>query len=142
MEKVKTTSLDEQLRSQILSEREVSNVKTKTLSEILDLEGEPNILEEMVDNNFKDYKISMLKEGADSFAIVIEGFDDALIGMSHDGRLVYDIGVMRKILVERDKMKSDEADEFLDYNVFGVNFGELDPIFVTLNMDLVFQTLK
>lgn len=117
-------------------------VETKTLSEILDLDGEPNILEHMVDSNFKDYKIKMLKKDADPEAIVLDGFDDALIGVSHDGRLIYDLGVMRKILEDRDKMCPLEADEFLDYNVLNTNFGELIPIYVTLYMDLVFQTLK
>ena len=117
-------------------------VKTKTLDEILDLDGEPNILEHMVDNNFKDYKIKMLKKNADHEAIVLEGFDDALIGLTYDGRLVYDIGVMRKILSDRDKMCPIEADEYLDYNVFNTKFGELNPIFVNINMDLLLQTLK
>lgn len=117
-------------------------VKRKTLLETLDLDGEPNILEKIVDNNFKDCKIILLKKDADPEAIVLDGFDDALIGVSHDGRLIYDIGVMRKILQDRDKMCPIEADEFLDFNVINVKFGELNPIFVTLYMDLVFQTLK
>jgi hypothetical protein len=43
----------------------MKKVKSKTLEEIIDLNGEPNILEEMVDTNFKDYKIKMLKKNAD-----------------------------------------------------------------------------
>jgi hypothetical protein len=117
-------------------------VKTKTLSEILDLEGELNILEQMVDTDFNDYKIKMLKKDADPDAIVLRRFDDALIGLSNDGCLVYDIGVMRKILCQRDKMSIVQADEFLNDKVIGIKFGELNPIFVTLYMDLVFQTLK
>lgn len=117
-------------------------VQTKTLSEILDLDDEPNILEHMVDNNFKDYKIKILKKDADPEAIVLEGFDDALIGLSNDGRLIYDLGVMRKILQDRDKMCPIEADEYLDFNVLSTKFGELNPIYITLYMDLVFQTLK
>ena len=117
-------------------------VVTKTLSEILDLDGEPNIIQDMVDSNFKEYKIKMLLKDADFDAIVLDGFDDALIGVSNSGRLVYDIGVMRKVLVERDKMEIDEAIEYLDFNVINAKFGELNPIYITLYMDLVFQTLK
>jgi hypothetical protein len=117
-------------------------VKTNTLLETLDLDGEPNILENMVDNNFKEYKIKLLKKDADPDAIVLDGFDDALIGISHDGRLIYDIGVMCKVLEDRDKMCLFDAVVFLDYNVLNTHFGELNPIFIKLHMDLVFQTLK
>jgi hypothetical protein len=115
---------------------------TKTLSEIIDLTNEPNILEDMVDNNFKDYKIKKIKEQADPDAIVLDGLDSAIIGLSYDRRLVYDIDVMRKIFVERDGMEVSEVDEFLSYNVFGGHFGELNPIYVSLNMELVLLTLK
>jgi hypothetical protein len=117
-------------------------VKTKTLLETLEFDGEKNVLENMVDNNFKEYKIVMLKKDADPDAIVLDGYDDALIGVSHDGRLIYDIGVMLKILEDRDKMKPIEAIEFLDYNVLNAKFGDLNPIYVRIQMDLVFQTLK
>jgi tRNA A-37 threonylcarbamoyl transferase component Bud32 len=126
----------------ILKDKESKYKDSKTLFDIIDTEGEPNILENMVDTNFKGYKIVLLKKDADPDAIVLEGFDDALIGVSHDGRLIYDLGVMRKILQDRDKMCPIEADEFLDFNVLSTKFGELNPIYVTLYMDLVFQTLK
>lgn len=126
----------------ILKDRESKYKNSKTLFDTIDTEGEPNILEYMVDSNFKDYKIALLKKDADPDAIVLEGFDDALIGVSIDGRLVYDKGVMSRILVDRDKFSPIEADEYLDFNVLNTKFGELNPIFVTLYMDLVFQTLK
>jgi hypothetical protein len=120
----------------------MKRLKTKTLEEILDLTDEPNILEEMVDTNFKDYKIKMLKKNADPEAIVLSDFDDALVGTTSDGRLVYDIGLMSKILVERDKFEQIEADEYLDFNVINAFFGTLNPIYVNLNIDLVLQSLK
>jgi hypothetical protein len=120
----------------------MKKVKSKTLEEILDLTDEPNILEEIVDNNFKDYKIKMLKKNADPEAICLDGFNDALIGTTNEGRLVYDIGLMKKVLVERDKFEQIEADEFLDFNVINAFFGSLNPIYVSLNIDLVLQSLK
>jgi hypothetical protein len=116
--------------------------KQKTLLDIIVTDGIPNSLEQMVDNDFKHYKIHLLKKEADPDAIVLDGFDDALIGLTHDCRLVYDIDLMRKILIERDKMDSIEADEYLDYNVTNVKFGELNPCFVAIKMDLLLQTLK
>lgn len=120
----------------------MKKVKTKTLDEIIDLDGEPNILEEMVDSNFKDYKIKMMKKNADPEAIVLDGFDDALIGITSEGRLIYDVGLMKKILVQRDKMEQIDADEYLDFNVINAFFGTLNPIYVNLNIDLVLQSLK
>ena len=120
----------------------MKKIKTKTLEEIIDVTNEPNILEEMVDNNFKDYKIKMLKKNADPEAICLDGFDDALIGTSSEGRLVYDIGLMKNILVERDKFEQIEADEYLDFNVINAFFGSLNPIYVNLKIDLVLQSLK
>ena len=73
---------------------------------------------------------------------MLDGFDDALIGTSSDGRLVYDIGIMRKVLIERDKMEVFDANEYLDYNVLNAFFGVLNPIYVNLNIDLVLQSLK
>jgi hypothetical protein len=120
----------------------MKKVKTKTLEEILDLTDVPNILDEMVDNNFKDYKIKMLKYDVDSEAIILDGFDDALVGTTSDGRLVYDIGLMRKVLIKRDKMEIFDADEYLDNNIFQALFDGLNPIYVNLNIDLVLQSLK
>jgi hypothetical protein len=120
----------------------MKNVKTKTLVEILDLNGEPNILEEMVDTNFKDYKIKMLKKNADPEAIVLSDFDDALVGTTSDGRLVYDIGLMSKILVETNYVDKIDADEYLHNDLFKELFDGLNPIYVNLNIDLVLQSLK
>jgi len=117
-------------------------VKTKTLVEILDLDGEPNILEEMVDTNFKDYKIKMLKKNADPESICLDGFDDALVGTTSDGRLVYDIGLMSKILVETNYVDKIDADEYLHNDLLKELFDGLNPIYVNLNIDLVLQSLK
>jgi hypothetical protein len=120
----------------------MKKVKSKTLEEIIDLTDVPNILEEMADNNFKEYKVKMLKNNADPEAIVLDGFDDALIGTTSEGRLVYDIGLMKKVLIQRDKFEEIEADEYLDFNVINAFFGTLNPIYVNLNIDLVLQSLK
>lgn len=120
----------------------MKNVKTKTLEETLDFNKELNNTLEVSDSNFKNYKIKMLLENADPEAICLDGFNDALIGTTSDGRLVYDIGLMRKILVQRNKIEQVDADEYLDYRFFNAFFGTLNPIYVNLNIDLVLQSLK
>ena len=43
-------------------------------------------------------------------------YDDAVVGVSEDGRVVYDYDKMVEILVERDGMEEIEAIEFIEYN--------------------------
>ena len=43
-------------------------------------------------------------------------YDDALIGVTHDNRAVYDYEKMRWYLVEQDGFTMEEATEWIDYN--------------------------
>lgn len=43
-------------------------------------------------------------------------YDDALIGVSEDGRAVYDYGLMVDWLYQKEGMRMDEAVEFVEYN--------------------------
>lgn len=49
-------------------------------------------------------------------AVALDGYDDAIVGVSEDGRVVYDYDKMVKCLVDRDGMTDMEAIEFIDYN--------------------------
>ena len=73
-----------------------------------------------------------IKELADPEAIQWDNFDDALVGVDRDGKLVYDIDKMINMLVTKDGMSEDEAIEYLDFNVFGAYVGELTPIHINL----------
>ena len=44
-------------------------------------------------------------------------YADAIIGMTHDNRIIYDYNKMTEHLVRHDGMEYEEAMEFLDYNV-------------------------
>ena len=61
--------------------------------------------------------------------IKVDGYNDAIIGVSWDDRLVYDIDKMIAILVDRDSMTPDDAYEFLIYNVFESFIDEKQPIY-------------
>ena len=58
----------------------------------------------------------LLLEGA----LILYGLDDAIAGASDCGRLIYDYNKTVKIFMERDGMTTEEAIEWIDYNVMGV----------------------
>lgn len=63
--------------------------------------------------------------------IKADGFDEAIIGQEyHDGRYVYSIERILKILMLRDDMTMDDAMEFFSFNIGGAYVGEMTPIYV------------
>ena len=73
----------------------------------------------------KDYLMEILEEEE---CLTADGFDDALIGCTYGANVVavYDIDKMIEILIE-EGLDSDEAAEFLDFNVVGSYVGEKTP---------------
>ena len=69
-------------------------------------------------------------------AVVFENpdYDSALIGVTHDGRAVYDYDRMVGCLVDEDGMEPLEAAEFIDYNTIRAipYAGEQAPVVVYL----------
>ena len=66
-------------------------------------------------------------------------YDDAIIGVTDEGCVVYDFDAMVKILVERDGMDETEAIEFIEYNTIRAlpYAGENPPIIMTqLQLDM------
>jgi hypothetical protein len=57
-------------------------------------------------------------------AIQFDGLDYAIVGVSHTGYYIYDFERMVDIFIERDGMTMDEAYEWIDFNVMGVNAGQ------------------
>jgi hypothetical protein len=65
----------------------------------------------------------------DTDFIKADGFDDAVIGYdSISDRLIYSVRRCLLILMNRDKMLPDEAQEFFEFNVSGAFVGEKTPI--------------
>lgn len=52
----------------------------------------------------------------DAVVFVAPDFDDAIIGITDEGQVIYDYDTMVKCLVDRDGMSETEAIEFIDYN--------------------------
>ena len=61
--------------------------------------------EKLVENGYED-------------VIIFSGdsYDDALIGVSSDGRAIYDFDLMVQWLMEQDNMDYTEAVEWIEYN--------------------------
>lgn len=67
-------------------------------------------------------------------ALLVDGFDEAIIGMAERiglGPVVaYDVDKIVEILVNRDEMTFEEAIEYFDYNIQGAWIGDYTPIFI------------
>lgn len=67
-------------------------------------------------------------------ALLADGFRDAYIGHTlnhhHQHVAVYDYQKCIDVLIERDGMDHDGADEFLQYNTLGAYVGENGPLFI------------
>ena len=71
----------------------------------------------------------------------IDGHDDAIIGpamvWSENGNvrasLVYDAEVIRETLMKRDGMNSEDAREYIEFNIEGAYVGEHTPVLVWPN---------
>lgn len=69
-------------------------------------------------------KVEKLNElNSDNSILLLDGFEKALIGYTYnyDGpvRAIYDVDKCIKILISRDKMSSEQAWEYFDYNTLG-----------------------
>ena len=74
-----------------------------------------------------------------SEALVADGFDEAIIGMARQFNqtlVVYDEDKCLEILVLRDQMTPEEAEEFFEFNVVGAYVGDHTPIFVRVGNHL------
>ena len=70
----------------------------------------------------------------DESALLLDGFDEAFIGLTHRINhpvlAVYSWEKMVDVLVERDEMEYEDAVEYIDFNVLGAWVGEGTPIVV------------
>ena len=65
--------------------------------------------------------------------LMADGFEEALVGFGtrfNSPVTVYDLNKCLDILVERDGMSYDEAQEYMEFNVLGAYVGEETPIFI------------
>lgn len=70
----------------------------------------------------------------DDELLTIDGFDDAIIGVSESGvpRLIYDIEKLAELLMRREKLSEEDAYEYITYNISCAYVGENTPIVIRL----------
>ena len=74
-----------------------------------------------------------------SEALYADGFEDAIIGVGRQFNteiVIYDEDKCLEILVLRDQMTPEEAEEFFEFNVVGAYVGDHTPIFVRVGNHL------
>lgn len=68
-------------------------------------------------------------------AIVMDGFDDCVVGVADSfgqpTRIVYDREAILLKLMAEDGMSQDEALEWIEYNMIGSSVGEAMPVFLS-----------
>jgi len=68
-------------------------------------------------------------------ALKADGFDDAILGVAsrcgQNDLIAYDVNKIISILMERDGMDYEEAQEFFEFNIVGAYMGENTPVFIT-----------
>lgn len=73
--------------------------------------------------------------------ITYDGFESAELGLGvrcgFEYVKVYSFDKMIDVLVERDVMEEDEAEEFIDYNIIGAHLGERTPVIVRFDGELL-----
>ncbi len=75
--------------------------------------------------------------------IRIEGFDKAIIGITHDNILIYDYEIMIKILCENNNLNKEEAEDFLEYNTIrALKYIENAPIIAHINIKPVLLEIE
>ena len=83
-------------------------------------------------NNKMDILSKILKEVPDDGYLKVDGFDNALIGISSNGALVYSIDKIVEILMKRNNWSSNDAYSYFLYSISATYVGDKKPIFINL----------
>ena len=70
---------------------------------------------------------------AEEGIILYDGFENAFMGLAskyHSASAVYDYDKCLDILLNRDGMSPEQADEYMQFNVVGAWLGDATPIFI------------
>ncbi len=82
----------------------------------------------------------ILERAVEEDSIIIHGFNgekygynDAIVGITRDGQLVYSIEKLIELCAEQGEMEEIDAIEWLEFNTFGAYLGEKTPIYIYTN---------
>ena len=67
----------------------------------------------MINNELRDY---IAEENEEAVVFNVPSYDNAIVGLSDDGRIIYDYDLMIKELTNDTALTEDEAIQYIDYN--------------------------
>lgn len=87
-------------------------------------------------NKLKESKLKEREQLLESIAefnpeaLLADGLEDAIVGYDTKGRVIYSVGSIIDILVERDGMSYEDASEYFSFNIECAYVGEHTPIYM------------
>ena len=109
----------------------------KTLLDLLLTNSDSDMNPSLIDRIEISNHVEDLLRQCDPDAIIINGMNEAIIGKTHDGRLVYDKDKMLFLLSKRSELTISMIDEYLYNEFFNKDMGKLSPIFISIHFDLL-----
>ena len=70
------------------------------------------------------------KHGDELLFLSEDYFDQAIVGVSNEDRVVYDMDKMIELSCKANNWEIDEAIEYLEFNTWGAYAGKLTPIYI------------
>jgi hypothetical protein len=64
--------------------------------------------------------IEEIRHLLDDEAIILDGLDEAIMGYSQDGLLIYSYDLMLDLFMKQNEWTQLEAEEWIDFNVLGL----------------------
>ena len=74
------------------------------------------------------------EHGMDLLFLSEDFFDDAIVGVSYNSQVVYDMDLMVDLFATNNDCTEEDALEYLEFNTWCAYVGELTPVFVRGNM--------
>ena len=74
------------------------------------------------------------EHGMDLLFLSEDFFDDAIVGVSYNSQVVYDMDLMVDFFATNNDCTEEDALEYLEFNTWCAYVGELTPVFVRGNM--------
>ena len=70
------------------------------------------------------------KHGNDLLFLSEDYFDKAIVGVTNEDRVVYDMDQMIELSCQENDWEVHEAIEYLEFNTWGAHVGELTPVYI------------
>ena len=117
--------------------KEFKTKEDRTLMEML-LKNEFFQNKETIENVIEfNFRVNELIKKCDPDAKIILGMNEAIVGKSTDGRLVYDTDKILYLMNRKYGFPLTSLDEFLNTEIYSSTEGKLSPLFISLDIELI-----